>query len=233
MRLPRLECLYPWPDLPQDGHSHRMATANSAPTPPRPLPLPGTEPLTPQTLRVLQWVSFRHLDVALILYLVAISVLVGTVWFVGGLAFGQPLNPTGGIVAGLVMGIAGLACLPFGIWWSVERWQRQGWVVGYFDRTATQLVHPTPEGAWQLSDHHAVHRGRRLAAPFRRRLFKHLAKEADRLQVAIVIDTRVRKLADLYVADMPGLAIVSETARDVIGRHIHVLRREPDPTSPL
>lgn len=171
--------------------------------------------------------SFRHLDVALIIYLVADSLLVGTAWLVGGLAFGQPLNPIGGLLAGLVTGIAILAFLPFAIRWSVRRWQRQGWVVGYFDHTATQLVHPTPEGAWQLSDHHALHRGHRLAAPFRRRVFQHLAEEADRLHVAIITDTRVRKLANLYIADMPGLNLISDTRRDVIGRHIYDLRREP------
>ena len=209
-----------------------MATANSDPTPSvvaRPRPLAGTEPLTPDTLQVLQWVSFKHLDVALIYYIVAASILIGTVWLVGGLPYGRPLDPIAGIVAGLVMGVGGLACLPFGIWWSVQRWQRQGWVVGYFDDTATQLVHPTPEGAWQLSDHHTLRRGHHLARPFRRRVFQHLAAEADWHQVVIITDTRVRKLADLYIADMPGLTLVNDTRRDVIRRHIYELRREPSP----
>lgn len=213
-----------------------MATATSDPTPrvvARPRPLAGTEPLTPQTLRVLQWVSFKHLDVALILYIGAASLLIGTAWLVGGLPYGRPLDPIAGIVTALVMGIFGLACLPFGIWWSVQRWQRQDWVVGYFDDTATQLVHPTPEGAWQLSDHHALRRGHHLAGPFRRRVFQHLAAEADRLQVVIITDTRVRKLADLYIADMPGLTLVNDTRRDVIRRHIHELRREPSPITTL
>lgn len=209
-----------------------MATATPDPTPPavaRPRPLAGTKPLTPDTLPVLQWVSFKHLDVALILYIAAASILIGTAWLVSGLPYGRPLDPVAGIVAGLVMGIFGLACLPFGILWSVQRWQRQGWVVGYFDDTATQLVHPTPEGAWQLSDHHALRRGHHLAGPFRRRVFQHLAAEADRHQVVIITDTRVRKLADLYVADMPGLTLINDTRRDIIRRHIYALRREPSP----
>lgn len=171
--------------------------------------------------------SFKHLDVALILYIGAASLLIGTAWLVRGLPYGRPLDPIAGIVAGVVMGVGGLACLPFGIWWSVQRWQRQGWVVGYFDDTGTQLVHPTPAGAWQLSDHHALRRGHHLAGPFRRRVFQHLAAEADRLQVVIITDTRVRKLADIYIADMPGLGLVDDTRRDVIRRHIYELRREP------
>lgn len=209
-----------------------MATATRDGTPSavaKPRPLVGTRPLTPETLRVLQRVSFRHLDVALIVYIVAVSLLIGTVWLVAGLPYGRALDPVGGIVAALVMGLAGLACLPFGIWWSVKRWQRHGWVVGYFDHTATQLVHPTPEGAWLLSDHHALHRGHHLARPFRRRLFQHLATEADRLQVVIITDTRVRKLSDLYIADMPGLTLVNDTHRDVVRRRIYELRREPAP----
>ena len=206
-----------------------MATATPGPVAPRPRRLPGTTPLTPETLRVLQWVSFRHFDIALILYITANSLLIGTLWLVRGLPYGQPLDPAGGTIAALVMFVAGLVCLPFGIWWSITRWQRQGWVVGYFDDTATQLVHLTPEGAWQLSDHHALHRGHHLAGPFRRRVFQHLAAEADRLQVVIITDTRVRKLADLYIADMPGLTLVNDTRRDVIGRHIYELRREPSP----
>lgn len=209
-----------------------MATATSDPPPrvvARPRPLAGTEPLTPETLRVLQWVSFKHLDVALILYIVAASLLIGTAWLVSGLPYGRPLNLVAGIVAGLVMGVLGLACLPFGIWWSVQRWQRQGWVVGYFDDTAIQLVHPTPEGAWRLSDHHALRRGHHLAGPFRRRVFEHLAAEADRHRIVVVTDTRARKLADLYIAEMPGLTLVNDTRRDVIRRPIYELRREPSP----
>lgn len=206
-----------------------MATATPDTTPPPPSPLPGTEPLTAETLRVLQWVSFRNIDGGLIVYLVAASLLLGTAWLVGDLPYGRPLNPVGGIGAGLVMGLGGLACLPIGIWWSIKRWQRQGWVVGYFDPTATMLLHPTPEGAWQLSDHHALHRGRHLAGPFRRRVFEHLAAEADRRQVVIITDSRVRKLADLYIADMPGLTLVNDTRRDFIGRHIYELRRKPAP----
>lgn len=212
-----------------------MATATRDGTPPavaRPRPLVGTRPLTSETLRVLQRVSFRHLDVALIVYIVAVSLLIGTVWLVAGLPYRRALDPVAGVVAALVMGLAGLACLPFGIWWSVKRWQRQGWVVGYFDHTATQLVHPTPEGAWLLSDHHALHRGHHLAGPFRRRLFQHLAAEADRLQVVIITDTWVRKLADLYIADMPGLNFVNDTRRDVFRRRIYELRREPAPIVP-
>ena len=60
-------------------------------------------------------------------------------------------------------------------------------------------------------------------------MFQHLAAEADRLQVVIITDTRVRKLADLYIADMPGLTLVNDTRRDVIRRHIYELRREPSP----
>jgi hypothetical protein len=208
-----------------------MATAAPGTTPPPPSPLPGTEPLTGQTLRALQWVSLRHLDLALVLYIVSVSLLVGTAWFLGGMPSGRWFDPVAGIVAGLLMGIAGLVCLPIGIWWSIKRWQRHGWVVGYFDHTATQLVHPTRQGAWQLSDHHALHRGHHLARPFRRRVFQHLAAEADRLQVVLVTDTRVRKLADLYIADMPGLTLVNDTRRDIIRRHIYELRR--DPAAPL
>jgi hypothetical protein len=207
-----------------------MATPTPGTTSPPPSPLPGTKPLTAETLRLLQWVSLRHLDVALILYLASVSLVVGTAWFVGGPPLGRPFDPVAGIVAGLAMGITGLAGLPFGIRWSVQRWQRKGWVVGYFDNTAAQLVHPTPEGAWQLSDHHALHRGHRLAGPFRQRVFQHLAAEADRLQVVIITDTRVRKLADLHIADMPGLTLVNDTRRDMIRRHIYELRREPGPT---
>jgi hypothetical protein len=123
-----------------------------------------------------------------------------------------------------------LALLPFGIRWSIRRWRRHGWVVGYFGDTATMLVHPTAEGAWMLSDHVAAHRGRGLATPFRRRVFHHLAEEADRLQVVIVLDTRVRKLCRLYLDDMPGLKLVNDTRRDFIARRVYDLRRDPAPS---
>lgn len=97
----------------------------------------------------------------------------------------------------------------------------------YFDATATMIVHPTPEGAWLLSDHVAAHRGRGSATPFRRRVFDHLASEADRLQVVIVTETRVPKLCRLYLDDMPGLKLVNDTRRDFIARRIYDLRRDP------
>lgn len=208
-----------------------MATPprHQAATPPQPGPLPGTEPLTPDTIRLLGRLTLRQLDVGLLAYVVAAALLVGGLWLVGGLPYGLPLDPIGAAIATIVMFLVTLALLPFGIRWSIRRWRRHGWVVGYFDDTATLLVHPTPEGAWMLSDHVAAHRGRGLATPFRRRVFHHLADEADRLQAVILLDTRVRKLRRLYLDDMPGLKLVNDTRRDFIGRRIHDLRRDPAP----
>jgi len=200
---------------------------HQAPPPPQPSPLPGTEPLTPDTVRLLGRLSRRQLDPGLLAYVAAAALLVGGLWLVGGLPYGLPLDPTRAVIATVVVFLVPLALLPFGIRWSIRRWRRQGWVVGYFDTTATMIVHPTPEGAWLLSDHVAAHRGHGLATPFRRRVLDHLASEADRLHVAIVTDTRVPKLCRLYLDDMPGLKLVNDTRRDFIARRIYDLRREP------
>jgi hypothetical protein len=199
---------------------------HQAPIPPQPLPLPGTEPLTPDTVRLLGRLSLRQLDPGLLAYVAAAALLVGGLWLVGGLPYGVPLDPMRAVMATVVVFLVPLALLPFGIRWSIRRWRRQGWVVGYFDDAATMIVHPTPEGAWLLSDHVAAHRGRGLATPFRRRVFGHLASEADRLQVVIVTETRVPRLCRLYLDDMPGLQLVNDTRRDFIARRIYDLRRE-------
>ena len=200
---------------------------HQAPPPPQPSPLSGTEPLTPDTVRLLGRLSRRQLDPGLLAYVAAAALLVGGLWLVGGLPYGLPLDPMRAVIATVVVFLVPLALLPFGIRWSIRRWRRQGWVVGYFDATATMIVHPTPEGAWLLSDHVAAHRGRGFATPFRRRVFDHLASEADRLQVVIVTETRVPKLCRLYLDDMPGLKLVNDTRRDFIARRIYDLRREP------
>lgn len=206
------------------------AASNERPgLPPPPGPFPGTETLTPTTVRRLLWVSIRHLDPGLIVYIVGVSLLVAAFQLALGWLSRSALLVVDAIILGTTVFVLCLLAVPIGTLWSLHRWRQQGWVVGYFDDTATQLVHPTPDGAWQLSDHHALHRGRRSAAPFRRRLFQHLAAEADRHQVVIITDTRVRKLADLYLADMPGLTLVSDTRRDHIARRIIELRREPRP----
>lgn len=211
-----------------------MATPPRHPAspPPQPSPLSGTKPLTPQTMRLLGRLSLRQLDPGLLVYVVAVSLLVGGCWLVGGLPYGLPLQPVEGAIAAIVVFLVSLGLLPLGIRWSLRRWRRQGWVVGYFDDTATMLVHPTRDGAWMLSDHVAAKRGHGLATPFRRRVFQHLAGEADRLQVVIVTSTRVAKLCRLYLNDMPGLELVDDTRRDFIARRIYELRRDPSTAPP-
>jgi hypothetical protein len=86
-------------------------------------------------------------------------------------------------------------------------------VVGYFDDTATQLVR-CQEDRWTMADHFAVHPGRGEAAAFRRRIFAHVAGEADRHGATIAMTTRVAKLRDRYLAEMPGLRVV-ESRRGV------------------
>ena len=193
--------------------------------PPPPGPFPGTEALAPSTVRRLLWVSVCHLDPGLIVYIVGVSLLVAAFQLALGWLSRSALLVVDAIVLGTTVFVLCLLAVPTGTLWSLHRWRQQGWVVGYFDDTATQLVHPDDQGAWLLSDHHAFTRGRGLAAPFRRAVFHHLAKEADRFGVEIVTNTRARKLAGIYMDDMPGIAIEGESRRDHIGRRIYDLRR--------
>jgi hypothetical protein len=195
--------------------------------PAQPSPLPGTEPLTPHNLRLLGRLALRHLDAGLLIYVVLMSLLLGVVWLIGGLPYGQPLNPAGAVIAAVVVFGVSLALLPLSIGWTVRGWARRSWVVGYFDATTTLLVHPTPDGEWLLSDHVTAQRGRGSARAFRRRVFQHLASEADRFGVVIVTETRVARLCQLYLDDLPGLTLVNQRRRDYVRRRIYDLRREP------
>lgn len=120
-----------------------------------------------------------------------------------------------------------LLSVPFSFLWTLKQLRRQSWVVGYFDETGTLLVHADVDRFWEMSDHHAVQRGQQLARPFRRRVFRHLADEADRYRQVIVATTLVPKLASMYQADMPGLQVGDDRRRDPIGRRLYHLRREP------
>ncbi len=200
------------------------------PTPPvpRPGPLEGTEPLNARTRLKLLRLTVRHLDrysVAVLLGAMLISTV--TYAFLSS-NMGNPRAPGQlAIDSAIVLGVSVLFAFPIGQAVTIARWRRNsGWVVGYFDSTATLLVHPK-DGAWMLSDHMAEHKGRGLARPFRQKVFAHLAAEADRLGVPILTDTSVKALADLYVADLPGLKMIDQVSRDWRGRTSYNLRREP------
>ncbi len=200
--------------------------------PPPPEPLPGTQPLTSANRRRMVVVSRSRLLAtgrAKAVWLgLAVAVVAGSIGF-ATLLHADPVAFAGVAIAGLV----GYAIV---LWWALSplivrlgMWAmaRAGWLVGYFDETATQLVHPR-RGAWELSDHHAVVQGAGLAASFRRRVFAHLAAQADRHRVAITMTTRVPKLAAIYEGDMPGLRVIG-TSWTVFGK-LYLLRREPTST---
>lgn len=93
--------------------------------------------------------------------------------------------------------------LAVSLWWGPR-----GTVLGYFDGTATQIVHC--HGArWVLDKHFAEHPGRGEATAFRKRVFTHIAAEADRHGATVAMSTRVLALCDHYLAEMPGLKVVA------------------------
>lgn len=197
--------------------------------PPAPAPLAGTEPLTKANRRrMVAAARSRLLESTPIK--VFWSVLAAAV-VAGAIGFALLLHADPAAFAGVA--IAGMVGYAIFLWWvlsplavrlKMRAMGRGGWLVGYFDQTATQLVHPR-RGGWELSDHHAVVQGVGIAAPFRRRVFTHLAAEADRHQVAITMDTRVLKLVAIYQADMPGLRLVG-IKRTLFGKR-YLLRRDP------
>lgn len=186
---------------------------------PQPGPLKGTEPLNGRTRLKLLRLTIRHTDrctavIVLGLLLTWTASYALLLWTLdipttaGELALGSAAMLAAFVLIGFPLGQALM----------IARWRRhEGWVVGYFDATATLLVHPE-DGAWVLSDHAAEHRGRGLARPFRRKVFAHLAAEADGLGVPIVVATTVRALADLYVADLPHLKVSGQAIRGRCGR---------------
>lgn len=187
---------------------------------PHPSALEGTEPITRANLarlRRLTWTNphqkFRH---ALAAMGIVGGLALPTGYLIGGWG---PVVATGVFLAATLLAMMGLTAL---FQWAILRsWGRKGgWVVGYFDPTASQIVHPSGD-TWVLTDHMATHPGRGEAGPFRRRVFTHLATEADRLKVPIAMTTRAQHLADLYTVEMPGLRVIGRDKRSIR------LRREP------
>ncbi len=217
-------------DLTPMVHSRSMAkpTPGSRPAvPPRPGPLPGTEPLTPANVRRLLVLTMLHLGPGIVLFMVSAAAVVGSGQLLGELAGGHPLNFRAAAIWTATFFALFLLSVPVSFRWSLQRFRKLGWLVGYFDQTATMLVHANADGDWEVSDHHAVKRGHRLARPFRERVFTHLAEEADRHRAVIVTTTLVPKLARSYQAEMPGLALTDDRHRDPLGRRLYQLRREP------
>lgn len=128
-----------------------------------------------------------------------------------------------GLLAAMILMLVGLAVFVAAVAVAtvvvhlvvVRRWVRDGWVVGYFTRDASQLVHPDDE-VWVLSEHHARRRGRGMGAWLRSVVWPHLVAESDDAGVAIRTATRVRGLADAYVREMPGLVVEGDADGCVI-----------------
>lgn len=196
---------------------------------PAPSPIAGMEPLTRRTFRRLGWLTVRNAPANPV-----IMAVTGVV--VGCLAIGSALNASMAgaahpIVVGAFAAPVGLVVFVVIVLLLQEvvirRWKRAGgWVVGYFTANSCQLVHPDDD-AWVLSDHHTAHRGRGEAGPFRRQVFAHLAAEADLYQVTIRFDTQVRRLADSYLQEMPGLELTG--IRRQRFATLYLLQRVPRP----
>lgn len=193
---------------------------------PVPAPLDGTRSLTRTMQLRLAALSFRHMDGCMRSAALGIVAL-GIVLYAGFLVV---LGVQDALQSSLILLAVNLVAIPasFPIAQSLKfrRWRTEGWLIGYFDDTATLLVR-AGDDVWILSDHLAIRRGRGLAAPFRRRVFAHLAAEADRLGVAIITDTTSHTLARIYEQDMPGLQVIDTTRTDWCRRRLHDLRREP------
>lgn len=205
-------------------------TRRGSAVPDAPGPLRGVEGLTgPNEARLIWWAIRARLHGTgwRWLAMTAIATAAISAWTARSLG-----TVTAGTIAAIVLvvfplaGIALIAAVQL-IANGGRRWR--GWLVGYFTDNATQLVHPDPSGRWILSDHFARRRGHGLAATFRRRVFAHLADEADRHQAVIVMDTHAQKLAQIYSHDMPGLRVVEQ--RRTINGHTWALQRDPYPAS--
>jgi hypothetical protein len=87
-------------------------------------------------------------------------------------------------------------------------WMRNGWVVAYFDDSSYLVLHLTKTGSWLITDNVAYYQGQGAGADFRKKVFKHLAKQADKRRSAIEVAAHPN-VAALYQAEMPGLEEVS------------------------
>lgn len=183
------------------------------PGPPPPGPLPGTEPLTTRNIRRLCLMTVLHLDPGVFGFMVFVAAVIGAFQLIGDVVVGRDPDVAEAAVWAASVFVFCLLSVPFSFLWTLKRLRMHGWVVGYFDETATLLVHAAADGSWEMSDHHAAKRGRQLARPFLERAFRHLAGEADRHRAVIVATTLVPKLASSYQADMPGLTVVDGATR--------------------
>lgn len=171
-----------------------------------PAPVWGTRGLSPATGALLAVLAVRHY------FLGRAGRISWSIWCVAALWALAVLmlfrSPLWAVVAGVAVLLLFLLAIPLGLlastWWCRRR---GGAVVGYVDATATLLVR-CQEDRWTVADHFAVRPGRGEAAAFRRRIFAHVAGEADRHGTTIAMTTRVAKLRDRYLAEMPGLRVV-------------------------
>lgn len=217
-----------------NGLVSRRASGARLPVP-APSPIAGLEPLTPRTFRRLAWLSLRNAtasrSIMAGLGLVAVALALGSALVADMMDAAEP------VAVALLATPIGLVAFVLVVWFALAlkfwSWTRHGgWVVGYFTTQSSQLVHPE-EGDWVLTDHYTAHRGGGEAGPFRRRVFAHLAAEADLHRVEIRFDTKVPRLVEIYLRDMPGLEVI-DTRRERFGT-VYFLRRLPRPVrdSPL
>lgn len=211
-----------------NGLVSRRASGARLPVP-APSPIAGLEPLTPRTFRRLGWLSLRNAtasrSIMAGLGLVAVALALGSALVADMMDAAEP------VAVALLATPIGLVAFVLVVWFALAlkfwSWTRHGgWVVGYFTTQSSQLVHPE-EGDWVLTDHYTAHRGGGEAGPFRRRVVAHLAAEADLHRVEIRFDTKVPRLVEIYLRDMPGLELI-DTPRERFGT-VYFLRRLPRP----
>ncbi|MBB1517398.1 hypothetical protein H5398_15695 [Tessaracoccus sp. MC1679] len=172
--------------------------------PPPPTPCPGTHPYGSGTGAKLAWWATRHQLQKPIITILAGTVALATAaiaWPLGALSTASLILLGLATFYGAVAATTVAAHLI-----TLRHWARHGWLVGYFTADASQLVHPE-DGVWVLSEHHARRRGRGHGAQLRALLWPHLMGEADRLDAAVRMATRVPMLADQYRAEIPGLVV--------------------------
>ena len=139
-----------------------------------------------------------------------------------GVLYGMGEGPTATVLLVgvlIVFPAAGIV----GIW--VNTHPANGWVRGMFSTTGTLLIRQDGD-RWNLTDHYAWVRSQGAARPFRRQAFAELARQADLLGVVITTDTRVEKLRDAYLQDMPGLHL-ERTSTTQNGETVWHLTRHP------
>lgn len=108
------------------------------------------------------------------------------------------------LVPAIVAAVAMSALIPVLMWFQIVVSRATAWYM--LDAAAIAVIASTD--GWKIANHLSAHPGSGAGRPLRALVFPVLIIDADRLGIPLIIEAADARLAEVYLAEIPGLRAV-------------------------